>query len=248
MTYQAFAYIYDRLMDEAPYEEWGNYFLRQIEKYHPNCKRVLDVACGTGTLTLLLKEKGFDLTGVDLSEDMLAVAYEKAMAKGLDIPFYKQNMTNLEGIGKYDAVIIFCDSVNYLTEEEDFRKTFLSVWDCLAEGGLFLFDVHSVYKIEEVFQNQTFAYNGDDISYIWNSFPGEHIHSVEHELSFFVLDEELGLYRRYDEEHKQRTFPVETYEKWLKDTGFTLLSIHGDFLEEGPNETCERIFFTARKN
>lgn len=248
MSYESFAYLYDQLMDEAPYDDWVEYFLRRMKEYRPDCKRVLDVACGTGEMTLRLKEQGFETIGVDLSEDMLSIALQKARDKGYDIPFFQQNMTSLEGLENFDAVIIFCDSLNYLQTEEEFRQTFVSVRNCLAPGGLFLFDVHSIYKIEEVFQDETFAFQGEEVSYIWNSYPGEEPHSVEHELTFFKLENSTGLYRRFDEWHFQRTFPIETFLKWLDETGFTLLSLDADFQDGGVNETSERIFFTARKN
>jgi hypothetical protein len=101
--------------------------------------------------------------------------------------------------------------------------------------------------MENVYAGATFAYNGDDISYIWNSYAGEYPLSVEHELTFFVFDEQSGKYDRYDELHKQRTYPKSQYENWLKAAGFQILSITGDFTNEPVSETTERIFFTVKK-
>lgn len=247
MNYEYFSSIYDQLMDEAPYDQWLTYFMNQINQHNPTAKKVIDLACGTGELTIRLFEKGFDVVGVDLSEEMLSVAYEKALEKGYEIPFYQQNMAELTGLGPCDAVVIFCDSLNYLQTEQEVINTFQAVYDCLNHGGLLLFDVHSPYKIENVYIGSTYAYNGDDISYIWNCFPGKESLSVEHELTFFVFDEHSGKYDRFDEIHKERTYPVSNYVNWLEKVGFQVLSITGDFTNEPVNKTTERIFFTVKK-
>lgn len=247
MIYEKSACLYDALMEDAPYDRWLDFFLTQQKKWHPEAKTVLDLACGTGEITIRLQKKGFDVTGVDLSVDMLTVAQHKAMEAGFTIPFYEQDMSRLEGLGPFDIVVIFCDSLNYLETEEQFIATFERVYDVLNENGLLLFDVHSPYKIENGYIGKTFAYNGDDIAYIWNCFPGPYPDSVEHELTFFVYDEGTKQYERYDELHRERTFPVEQYEKWLTDCGFTIRSITGDFTDEGFTDRTERVFFTVQK-
>ncbi|WAA11523.1 class I SAM-dependent DNA methyltransferase [Fervidibacillus halotolerans] len=246
MTYEYFASLYDRLMKEAPYEKWMDFFAKGISRFLPETKDVLDLACGTGEVSVRLYERGFTVTGVDVSEEMLAIAHNKAESKGFTIPFFQQDMRNLESIGPFDVVISFCDSLNYLQTEEDVYKTFQSVFDVLQPNGLFLFDVHSVGKIREFIGN-TFADNDDEISYIWNSFPGEASNSVEHELTFFVYDHHTGLYERYDELHKQRTFTIEQYVQWLEETGFVVREVSGDFADQMVTEQTERIFFTAQK-
>ncbi len=165
----------------------------------------------------------------------------------LSIPFYQQNMAELEGLGQFDCVTIFCDSLNYLQREEDVICTFQRVYEHLNEGGLFLFDVHSIYKIEQIFVNHTFAVNDEEVSYIWNCFPGEEPFSVEHDLSFFVKDAKMGLYDRFDEFHYQRTYSVMQYTEWLKQAGFVVLEVLAD-LEDAPlQEKTERILFIAQK-
>jgi cyclopropane fatty-acyl-phospholipid synthase-like methyltransferase len=247
MSYEHFAYLYDELMTDAPYEDWVQFVIDKAEHYHVQGKNLLDLACGTGELSVRLAKAGFAVTGVDLSADMLAVAQAKAEEQGLRIPFYEQNMTDLEGQGQFDIITIFCDSLNYLAGEQEVRDTFSNVFAHLKDDGLFLFDVHSVFKMTDIFMNQTFAFNEEHLAYIWNSFPGEAPYSVEHELSFFVLDDHDGKYERYDELHFQRTFPVERYAKWLQSIGFELLEVNADFKNEEPTEQSERIFFTARK-
>ena len=247
MTYERFAYVYDELMKDAPYEKWLMILTAKLEQYGIGGRKVLDLACGTGEMTVELAQHGFEVTGVDLSDEMLLVANEKAVKLGLSIPLFQQNMAELEGLGQFDCVTIFCDSLNYLRDEEDIVKTFSRVHEHLKDGGLFMFDIHSLYKMEEIFSDHTFAVNGEEVSYIWDCFPGGEPYSVEHDLSFFVRDEESGLYDRFDELHYQRTYPVEQYKKWLEEAGFKVSEILAD-LEEAPLVTeTERILFVASK-
>ena len=178
---------------------------------------------------------------------MLTIAREKAEKSGQSLFLVQQDMTELEGLGEFDMVGIFCDSLNYLQTESSIVKTFARVGEHLVQGGLFFFDVHSTYKMNELFMNQTYAYNGEDISYIWQCFEGENPLSVEHELTFFKLDGQTNQYNRFDELHIQRTFPIQQYEEWLINNGFEILSISADFTDDPPSTESERIFFTARK-
>lgn len=247
MTYERFAYVYDELMKDAPYEKWLELLTLKLEQYGVTGNKILDIACGTGEMTVELARHGFDVTGVDLSDEMLRVAQEKAAKRSLSIPFFQQNMAELEGLGSYDCVTIFCDSLNYLQEETEIIQTFRRVHEHLDESGLFLFDVHSIYKMEHIFANQTFAVNEEEVAYIWNCFPGEERYSVEHDLSFFVKDAETGQYDRFDEFHYQRTYSVEQYTGWLNEAGFNVVEVLAD-LEEAPLQAeTERIVFVVQK-
>lgn len=247
MSYEHFAYLYDELMKDAPYDEWVQFVKEKMVKHKGSSVSLLDLACGTGELSIRFAKEGFRVTGVDLSEDMLAVARAKSEDAGLKIPFFQQNMADLEGQGEFDIIGIFCDSLNYLQTEEEVNATFASVFEHLDSNGLFIFDVHSIYKVTNVFIHQTFALNEENISYIWNSFPGKYPNSVEHELSFFVLDDQTGKYDRFDELHYQRTYTVKQYTKWLNAAGFDLLEVTADFENIEPKSDSERILFVAKK-
>ncbi|MCS0670874.1 class I SAM-dependent methyltransferase [Cytobacillus firmus] len=247
MSYGKFAYLYDRLMEDVPYDSWIKLVNEKHAEFNVPGKKLLDLACGTGQLSIRLSKQGYDVTGVDLSEDMLAVAQAKAEQDGLQIPFYLQNMAELEGFSEFDIIGIFCDSLNYLETESEVKDTFMRAHAHLKRDGLFIFDVHSIYKIMQIFMNQTFAENDEEISYIWHSYQGEYPNSVEHDLSFFVLEEETGKYDRYDELHFQRTYPIDQYENWLRECGFELLNISADFEEGPPGSQAERIIFIAKK-
>lgn len=247
MTYGKFAYLYDELMADVPYDKWVNMVINLKEKYEITGNKLLDLACGTGELSVRLTKAGFDVTGVDLSADMLTVAHEKGKSQGYDIPYLQQNMVELELVDRYDMIGIFCDSLNYLQTEEEVMETFEKVYHYLNPDGIFIFDVHSIYKILQVFMNQTFTYDQESICYIWNCFQGDYPNSVEHELTFFVQDEQSSKFDRYDEFHSQRTFPIETYRAWLEEIGFEVLAITADFEQTAPQNDSERIFFVLKK-
>lgn len=245
MSYEGFAYLYDELMKDVPYEKWIGFIERYRELYPSSGRKILDLACGTGEISIRLAKLGYQVTGVDLSADMLTVAQRKAELEQVKVELIEQNMAELELVDEYDLVGIFCDSLNYLQTEDEVNSTFQQISRYMKKGGLLLFDIHSLFKINEIFMDQTFTYDEDGICYIWNCFEGEFPNTVDHELTFFVEDSS-GKYDRVDENHTQRTFPVHFYTRWLEDAGFELLETVGDF--EGPvHEQTERIFFVSRK-
>lgn len=240
MIYQGFAGVYDELMSHAPYDEWAGW----IEASLPEKGRVLDLACGTGEISIRLAEKGCEVTGIDLSEDMLSCAQQKKTGK--PILFLQQDMRELSGFEEqFDAVVICCDSLNYLKTKNDVLSTFKSVFQVLKEGGLLLFDVHSPFKMTELFPDSTHADQDEQISYIWQSFAGDEELSVIHDMSFFVWNGQS--YDRYDETHEQKTFYIEEYKQMLAETGFELKKVTADFTDRPPSTESERLFFTAGK-
>lgn len=244
MTYQRFAYVYDQLMTDIPY---GQYVERIKEispaKRHP---RLLDIGCGTGMLSILLHGAGYEVTGIDLSEDMLAVAQERFMDVGAEIPLIAQSMHELEGFSNFDIAVIAIDSLNYLNGSEEVKSTFKRVYDSLKSGGHLFFDVHSLFKMDELFLDGPFVYDHEELSYIWFTEEGETPHSVYHDLTFFIRQEK-GLYERFEEHHFQRTFSVEQYTGWLEETGFSRITVTSDWSETSPGPKSERIFFHAVK-
>ncbi|XQY90780.1 class I SAM-dependent DNA methyltransferase [Metabacillus sp. HB246100] len=247
MIYKGFASIYDQLMKDAPYEEWASFIGIAIKRYHPEATSVLDLGCGTGEIAVRLAKQQLSVAGVDLSEDMLTVAQAKAIDNNVNILFVEQDMRELSGFQEpFDVVTICCDSLNYLQTRVDVEQTFKQVYDHTNSDSLFIFDVHSVYKIHEIFANSTFAEQDEEISYIWSSYLGEEENSIEHDLTFFVKDDEV--YQRFDELHVQRTFHINEYKEMLEAASFKVVHICADFsLEQEPTATSERIFFIARK-
>ncbi|MFF2874878.1 class I SAM-dependent DNA methyltransferase [Gottfriedia sp. NPDC057991] len=246
MTYNRFAYLYDQLMNDVPYERWVQFLKNVFQKYEMLQPSILDIGCGTGTLPISLAKLNYSISGVDLSEEMLSVAMAKAEREKVNIPFFQQNMVELEGFDQLDCVTIFCDSLNYLETEDQVKQTFKKVNESLKDNGLFLFDVHSPYKIEEIFGEETFFIDDAELSLVWSCTQGEHPLSVEHDLVFFMKEENRDLYERFEEYHNQRTFPINTYKTLLNQTGFEVKEIIADF-DEAVDGTSERIFFIAMK-
>lgn len=246
MSYGQFAYIYDTLMSDVDYDLWISFLDKKRSQLGlGKHARILDLACGTGEISIKLSKEGYEVVGVDLSEDMLTVANTKAMDAGQRIDFFQQNMVDIEGLNPFDIIVIFCDSLNYLQTEDEVQKTFQNVYNLLKNDGMFIFDVHSIYKMGHIFLDGPFVNSDEDVSYIWNCFEGPYPNSVEHELSFFVQNEE-NLYQRFDEFHVQRTFHIDQYKSWLEVCGFEVIDITADF-SETISETSERILFTVKK-
>jgi ubiquinone/menaquinone biosynthesis C-methylase UbiE len=246
MAYHEFAYYYDLLMSDVPYDKWEEFVIKQIEKHNISGKKLLDLGCGTGSLAIPFAKRGFDVTGMDLSVEMLSIASNKAQQDNCKIHFVEQDMREFESNTTYDIIGIFCDSLNYLPTKEDVLQTLKRVYEHLKSGGLLIFDVHSEYKINHIFNNYSYGSNEENFSFIWNCFEGEELNSIEHELTFFIEENEGG-YTRFDELHMQRTFSISTYKELMEEAGFNLVEVTADFSEMSPVNNSERIFFTAKK-
>lgn len=240
MKYGKFASVYDGLMEDIPYEK----YVEWVASHAPSGK-LLDVACGTGTLSQLFAELGYDVTASDLSEDMLTVANQRFQEANQPIPVLQLSMDNLEGLSGFNIVTIAIDSLNYLQAEQQIQQTFKEVYAALKPGGHFFFDVHSVFKVDTIYMASPFVYDAEEIAYIWHTEPGEAPHSVIHDMTFFVRQN--GLFERFEETHEQRTFSIEVYTKWLEAAGFSVEPVTADFSDHAPDEESERIFFHARK-
>ena len=156
-AYTSFARVYDAFMDNIPYEEWGRYIRSLLEEYGVRERLVLDLGCGTGSMTEVLAGYGYDMIGVDLSADMLEIAMEKRQQSGHDILYLQQDMRSFELYGTVAAVVCVCDSMNYILEEEDLTEVFRLVNNYLDPGGIFVFDLNTVYKYEELLGDATIA-------------------------------------------------------------------------------------------
>ncbi|RDW19255.1 SAM-dependent methyltransferase [Oceanobacillus arenosus] len=247
MAYQQMAYVYDKLMSEAPYEAWINFTVEAINRSGKQVKHIADLGCGTGEITTKLAKQGYVMTGVDFSTDMLAYAEHKASERNVSVQWLHQDLKELAGLTDLDVAISYCDVINYITDEQDIKQVFARVADSLMIGGLFMFDVHALQHVENNYVNQTFADVTDDASYIWFCSEGDQPGEMFHELTFFALDGDH--YARFDEYHHQRTYSINFYKKLLEATGFENIKIYADFSlkEQNVNEQSERIFFIAEK-
>ena len=249
--YGRFAYVYDRLMNDMPYPRWIR-FLRDCFERYGSPRSIVDLGCGTGKLSLPLAEYGFQVTGIDLSEDMLAVAADKASLITLPpegaVRWLQQDMREWQLPGQVDCVFSFCDCLNYLLEEDDIRQAFRQTYAGLREGGLFVFDVHSPAQVLAYAEEQPYVLNEEDVAYIWTCDYDPDRMQVEHDITFFVADEDgSDAYTRFREIHHQRAYHPEWLSDELRRAGFTVVDRCADFLWTLNDEESERIFFVAKK-
>lgn len=283
-AYTDFAQVYDELMDDTPYEEWCEFLIELFRKYGVSAdsvkadseqtarnlrqerNSVLDLGCGTGTLTELLAKKGYDMIGVDNAQEMLQIAMEKREKSGLDILYLLQDMREFELYGTVGAVVSVCDSLNYLLEEEDIIQTFRQVNNYLYPQGIFVFDFNTVYKYGAVIGDTTIAENREDCSFIWENYYHEEQEINEYDLTVFVragrnaseLDRTDGtesdgdsaqgaLFRRFQEVHYQRGYRLEQMRKFLARAGLDFVEALDADTHGKVTDKSERIYVVARK-
>lgn len=177
---------------------------------------------------------------------MLEIARKRAKAAGEAIEFKQGNMLDLSQAGNYDLVTCYSDSICYMADEVEVGDVFKQVYDCLNEDGVFIFDVHSTYQTDIVFPGYSYHENAEEFAMVWDTYADEAPHSVVHELTFFLQDED-GRFTRYDEVHEERTYDILTYDILLEQAGFKNVKVYADFEDEAPIETSKRWFFVAEK-
>ena len=248
-SYESFARVYDLFMDNIPYEEWCGYLTGLLEDQGIRDGLVLELGCGTGKMTRLLAGKGYDMIGVDNSVDMLEIAMEKKEEEGQDILYLLQDMREFELYGTVRAVVSVCDSMNYLTEEEDLLEVFRLVNNYLDPGGIFIFDLNTEYKYEEILGEATIAEDREDASFIWDNYydPEEQIN--EYDLALFIPVEKDGetLYRKYEETHYQKAYSLEKVKELLAKAGMEFVDAYDAFTRNPVKEDSERIYILARE-
>jgi ubiquinone/menaquinone biosynthesis C-methylase UbiE len=246
-AYSSFAAVYDTFMDNIPYEEWAEYLISLLKEYEVEDGLILDMGCGTGSMTELLAEAGYDMIGIDNSEEMLEIAMEKRSESGYDILYLLQDMREFELYGTVKAIVSICDSVNYITEEEDLEEVFRLVNNYLDPKGVFIFDFNTVYKYREILGDQTIAEDREDCSFIWDNYYYEDERINEYELSLFIREEDSDLYRKYQETHLQKAYDLETIQRLIKKSGLEYITAYDAFTKDAPTEESERIYVIARE-
>lgn len=236
-SYEDFAYVYDELMDETPYDMWKERIISDVEAYgvtkpsrdasdalESERNLMLDLGCGTGTLTQMLYDEGYDMIGVDASEAMLSVAMEKREEAGSSILYLLQDMRELELYSTIGTVISVCDSLNYILELQELDQVFSLVHNYLYPNGLFIFDFNTDYKYREVIGDSVIAENREDCSFIWENFYDEEARINEYDLTVFVQEED-ELFRRFEETHFQKGYLLEEISSLLEKNSFELVKI-----------------------
>ena len=287
-SYTGFAEVYDELMDNVPYEEWAAFVVSVLKEYGvggvvpedtgelaknlaTERNTVLDLGCGTGTLTELLARAGFDMIGVDNSEEMLEIAIQKRERSGSDILYLLQDMRECELYGTVGAVCSVCDSLNYILEDEDMVKVFSLVNNYLYPGGIFVFDFNTVYKYEQVIGDATIAENREDCSFIWENYYDREKRINEYDLTIFVRefsedrnrqsgkrkDEEEShapggdcgeMFKRFTETHYQRGYTLDEMKGFLEAAGLLFVKALDADNRGGVRPESERIYVIAKES
>lgn len=246
-AYTGFAEVYDVFQDNVPYEEWCAYVTGLLAEYGVSDGLILDMGCGTGSLTELLAKAGYDMIGIDNSGEMLQIAMNKSRDSGLDILYLQQDMREFELYGTVRAVISACDSINYVTDPEDLLEVFRLVNNYLDPHGIFLFDFNTEYKYREILGSRIIAEDREECSFIWDNYYDREQQINEYELTLFVQEEDSPLYRKYQETHYQRGYTLEQIQSLLKRAGLICLAAYDAYTEDAPLCSSERICVIAQE-
>ncbi len=243
--YSEFAFCYDALTENADYAARCDVLCNLLAAHGAGEGILLDLACGTGTLTAMLQKRGYDVIGVDASEEMLSLARQKLDAGAV---LLCQNMETLDLYGTIDAAVCTLDSLNHITDEAAFREALRRVALFMNDGGVFLFDVNTPYKHEQVLGDNTFVYDLDDVFCVWqNSYdPGTRTTDVT--LDLFVYDEENDCYDRATEQFSERAYALEEIRRWLEEDRFEVLAVLDETGSRPVRETDERALFVCKKH
>ena len=268
-SYSAFAYVYDELMDNVPYDAWAEYLIGLLKENGVADGLVCELGCGTGQMTRRLAAAGYDMIGIDLSEEMLDVAREQEYgayegdfeeeeveeyAAEPSILYLQQDMREFELYGTVSAVVSICDSMNYMTSDEDLLQVFRLVNNYLDKDGVFIFDMNTEYKYKELMGDTTIAENREDVSFIWENLYDEEKRLNEYCLTLFAKaetedeDEEgPALYEKYEEVHLQRAYPLAEVKRLLAEAGMAFVAAYDVLTHEAPGPECERMYIVARE-
>ena len=245
-SYQSFAQVYDTFMDNIDYDGWSAYLIGLLREYGICDGLVLELGCGTGSMTERLAMAGYDMIGSDLSSDMLEIAMEKKDASGLNILYLLQDMREFELYGTVRAIVSVCDSMNYILEEEDLLQVFRLVNNYLDPGGMFIFDLNTTKKYRDMGET-TIAENREEASFIWENYFDEEEKINEYDLTLFIRDEEDGRFDRFEEFHEQRAYSLTEIGELIRESGMELIAMYDAFTHEPATEECERVYVIARE-
>ncbi len=242
-SYTSFARVYDLFMDNVPYEEWSQYLADIFKEHGIEDGLVLDLGCGTGKLTRLMEQKGYDMIGVDNSYEMLDIAREH---EDKSILYLMQDMREFELYGTVRAVYSACDSVNYILEEEELRQVFALVNNYLDPGGLFVFDFNSSYKYRELLAENTFAETREEGSFIWENYYDEEEGINEYDLTLYIREEDER-FSRFQEVHYQKCYELATMKRLLEEAGLEFVAAYDAYTGNPVAKDSEKIMLVARE-
>ena len=243
MSYGIFSSVYDILTENVPYERIADSICSLLHNNGVDGGLLLDLGCGTGTLSFMLEKMGYDVIGVDASEDMLMVAREKS--EDSDILYLNQDMCEFELYGTVAAVVSVCDCVNYLLEDDDVIRCFKLVNNYLDPEGIFFFDFNTRYKYETVIGDAVIAENREECSFIWENYYHEDGQINEYDLTIFAKEGEL--YRKFTETHFQKGYTLEQMKQAIEQAGMEFVAAYDGDTHGAVHHMSERIYIMARE-
>ena len=249
-SYESFAKVYDTFMSNVPYDKWITYIKKIWKKFDLQPKLILDLACGTGNISYRLAKDGYEMIGVDLSEDMLEEAMEKNALLPRDakpVLYLNQDMREFELYGTIDCVLCLCDSINYIVEPDDLLQVFRLVNNYLEPGGLFIFDINTIYKFKYILADNSYGETTENAAYTWENYYDESENINEFYTNFFI-ENETGSYDRYEECHYEKGYTVNKIKELLDKAGFVFEAVFDDNTFDPPHENSERLYFVAREH
>lgn len=245
MSYDDFSRFYDLLTDNVEYEKRADYFCRLLSMCGINEGILLDLACGTGSISDAMADRGFEVIGVDSSIGMLNAARRKVYESGKDILLLNQSMDELDLYGTIDCAVCVLDSINHLEDEEQVRETFRKVSLFMNPGGAFAFDVNTIYKHKNILADNAFVYDLDGLYCVWQNSYNEDDSSVDIDIDFF--EEEDGAYYRSGESFTEQAYELDDISEWLEEAGFEVVGIFDDMTTEKTTPETQRAVFLAKK-
>ncbi len=244
--YAGFADSYDLFMENVPYDEWSKYLVGILKKNGIEDGLVLELGCGTGNITERLASAGYDMIGIDCSDDMLNVALDKKYDSGYDILYLNQDMREFELYGTVRAIVSICDSMNYILKEEELVQVFKLVNNYLDPEGLFVFDMNTIAKYEAI-GDTVIAENREDASFIWENTYFADTNINQYDLTIFAKGYD-GRYDKYEETHQQRAYTVDKIKELIEKAGMEFVAVYAALTDEEPSEDCERVYILAREH
>ncbi len=245
-AYEGFASVYDQLLPELDYSAWVDYLERLFSRCKKKPELVLELACGTGSATMELASRGYDMIGLDLSEEMLAVAREKQVELGLsNVLLLHQDMTEFELYGTVDAIVCLLDSVNYIIDPKKLARMFDLCMNYLNPDGILIFDFNLPYKFREVLGQNTITVETDGVFCVWENAYDEETRLNRFEIT--VFEQEGEHYSRFDEVHEQYCYTAQELQEMLEQSGFCEIELLGELSVSAPEKEEQRAFMVCKK-
>ncbi len=245
MSYDDFSRFYDRLTDNVEYKKRADYFCRLLSMCGINEGILLDLGCGTGSMSLAMADRGFDVIGIDCSVGMLNAAQQKMLESGKQMLLLNQSMEELDLYGTVDCAVCVLDGINHLDGEEAVKAAFDKVSLFMNKGGAFAFDVNTLYKHRNVLADNVFVYEPENVYCVWQNNFNEDDGSVDITLDFF--EEEDGAYYRSGESFTEKAYELSDIRLWLEQAGFEVVGIYDDLTLDAVRADSERAVFLAKK-